>query len=247
MTPGLHVLVLAKAPVPGRVKTRLCPPYRPQDAARLAAAALGDVLDAVRAAPAARRVLVLDGDPGLVDHRGVDVLPQVAGTLDVRLAAAFATAAGHPTFLVGMDTPQLTPAHLADAGDALSRRSACLGLAVDGGWWGLGLRHPDPALLLGVRCSLPTTGQAQYARLVAAGLSVARLPVLRDVDVAADAADVAALAPATRFARAHEDLAAGAVGSVQRPSGTTRRPSRQGRQSVRAWPETNRCSWRPGP
>ena len=133
MIPGLQLLVLAKAPVAGRVKTRLCPPYLPEEAAGLAAAALADVLDAVRASPAARRVLVLDGDPDLVDVRGFDVRPQVSGTHDVRLAAAFADAAGSPAVLVGMDTPQLTPALLTLAGDALSDHDACLGLAVDGG------------------------------------------------------------------------------------------------------------------
>ncbi|MDP9394187.1 MAG: DUF2064 domain-containing protein [Actinomycetota bacterium] len=105
-----------------------------------------------------------------------------------------------------MDTPQLTSRHLTDAGDALSRYDACLGPTVDGEWWGLGLRHPDPDLLLGVRCSLPTTGQAQYDRLLAADLSVAVLPILRDVDDAEDAAHVADLAPTTRFARLHRSL-----------------------------------------
>jgi uncharacterized protein len=206
VTPGLQLLVIAKAPVPGRVKTRLCPPYQPHEAARLAAAALADVLDAVRATPAARRVLVLDGDPDLVDSSGLDLLPQVPGPLDVRLAAAFRAVRGAPAFLVGMDTPQLTPRHLAGAGAALSRREACLGLAVDGGWWGLGVRSPDPDLLLGVPCSLPTTGRVQHDRLVAAGLTVARLPVLRDVDDADDAARVAASCPATRFGRVHQAL-----------------------------------------
>lgn len=207
MTPGLQLVVLAKAPVPGSVKTRLCPRYSPREAARMAAASLADVLDAVRAAPAARRVLVLDGDPGLVDCRGLTVLSQGTGSLDVRLAGAFAAVAGAPALLVGMDTPQLTPRHLADAGDALGRRDACLGRAVDGGWWGLGLRRPDPGLLLGVVCSSPITGAEQHARLVGAGLSVTRLPVLRDVDDADDAAVVAALAPTTRFARVHAQLA----------------------------------------
>ena len=206
MIAGLQILVLAKAPVAGRVKTRLCPPYLPDEAARLAAAALADVLDAVRAAPAARRLLVLDGDPDLVDSRGLEVLAQGTGALDARLAAAFAAVAGAPAFLVGMDTPQLTSRHLTDAGDALLRHDACLGLAADGGWWGLGLRHPDPDLLLGVPCSLPTTGQAQHDRLLAANLSVAVLPVLRDVDDAADAAHVAGLAPTTRFARMHRSM-----------------------------------------
>jgi uncharacterized protein len=202
VTRGLQLLVLAKAPVPGRVKTRLCPPYRPEEAARLAAAALDDVLAAVRATPAARRVLVLDGDPVLVDTAGLEVVPQVPGQLDVRLAAAFAAAGGGPAVLIGMDTPQVTPRLLGRAGRALARSDACLGLATDGGWWALGLRRPDPALLLGVPCSLPTTGSRQLGRLLRAGLSVTRLPRLRDVDVPADAVAVAGSAPDTRFAAA---------------------------------------------
>jgi rSAM/selenodomain-associated transferase 1 len=207
VTQALQLLVLAKAPVPGRVKTRLCPPYQPEQAARLAAAALEDVLAAVRDTPAARRVLVFDGDPALVDTTGLEVLPQVAGTLDVRLAAAFAAARGAPALLVGMDTPQLTPRMLRRAGRSLSRRDACLGLALDGGWWALGLRRPDPALLRGLPCSLPTTGPRQLSRLRRAGLSVHVLPRLRDVDVAADAEAVAAEAPCTRFATAVADMA----------------------------------------
>lgn len=206
MTDGVQLLVIAKSPVPGRVKTRLCPPYDPAEAARLAAAALADVLDAVRGTPAARRVLILDGNPDLIDHAGFEVVPQVAGTLDVRLAAAFAGAAGAPAFLVGMDTPQLTPRLLTEAGAALSEHDSCLGLAVDGGWWGLGLRRPDPDLVLGVPCSLSTTGRAQQERLIARGLSVSMLPVLRDVDVAGDASLVATLAPGTRFAWVLADL-----------------------------------------
>jgi uncharacterized protein len=200
VTSGLQLLVLAKAPVPGRVKTRLCPPYQPAEAARLAAAAIDDVLAAVRATPAARRVLVLDGDPALVDTAGLDVLPQVEGPLDVRLAAAFSAAVGAPALLVGMDTPQVTPRLLGHAGRTLGRWDACIGLALDGGWWALGLRRPDPALLLGVPCSLPTTGGRQLGRLVRAGLSVRKLPRLRDVDVQADVVAVAARAPTTRFA-----------------------------------------------
>lgn len=60
----VDLLVIAKEPRPGRVKTRLTPPFTPQEAAELAEAALADTLAAVAAAPAARRVLVLDGAPG---------------------------------------------------------------------------------------------------------------------------------------------------------------------------------------
>lgn len=58
------LLVIAKEPRPGRVKTRLTPPFSPRQAAALAEAALVDTLLAVAAAPVRRRVLVLDGTPG---------------------------------------------------------------------------------------------------------------------------------------------------------------------------------------
>ncbi|MFJ3226130.1 DUF2064 domain-containing protein [Streptomyces sp. NPDC086783] len=190
------LLVIAKEPRPGRVKTRLTPPFTPQEAAALAEAALADTLGAVLAAPARRRVLVLDGTPGRWLPPGFDVVPQCAGGLDERLAAAFAGCAG-PALLIGMDTPQVTPALLTvdwREGDAF------FGPAADGGFWALGLAEPDPDLLRGVPMSTAATGAVQRARLTDAGLRVRDLPVLRDVDTASDAARVAAAAPDGRFA-----------------------------------------------
>jgi len=106
--PGTTLLVIAKEPVAGRVKTRLVPPCTPEQAAALAEAALADTLHAVLAVPARRRVLVLDGEPGPWLPPGFDVMPQCGGGLDERLAGAFAAISG-PALLVGMDTPQLTP------------------------------------------------------------------------------------------------------------------------------------------
>jgi len=202
--PGsVTVVVLAKAPAPGRSKTRLTPAYSPAEAAALAAAALADTLAVVAATPHARPVLALDGLPGRWLPAGVPVLPQRGAGLDERIAAALADAValrGAPVLLVGMDTPQLTPALLTAAARALTDADAVLGPAADGGWWLLGLHAVDPALLLGVPMSTATTGRAQRARLAAAGLRVADLPVLRDVDTPADARAVAAAAPGTRFA-----------------------------------------------
>ena len=86
----MRLIVIAKEPVPGRVKTRLCPPCTPDDAARLAAAALADTFAAVQPAPADARTVVLDGHPGGWIPAGFDVIPQRAGGLDARLALALA-------------------------------------------------------------------------------------------------------------------------------------------------------------
>ncbi|QNE76350.1 DUF2064 domain-containing protein [Streptomyces finlayi] len=201
------LLVIAKEPVPGRVKTRLCPPFSPVEAAQLAEAALADTLRTVLALPARRRVVVLDGRPGPWLPPGIDVVPQSTGGLDERLAAAFAGCTG-PTLLLGMDTPQAGAVHLAGAlaPDGWDHCDAWFGPADDGGFWALGLATPDPGLLLGVPMSVPETGAVQRRRLVDAGLTVRDLPRLRDVDTARDAGHVAAAAPDGAFAAAFARL-----------------------------------------
>jgi glycosyltransferase A (GT-A) superfamily protein (DUF2064 family) len=195
------LLVIAKQPIPGRVKTRLVPPCTHEQAAALAEAALADTLHTVLTVPARRRVLVLDGRPGPWLPPGFDVVPQCGGPLDERLAGAFAAVRG-PALLIGMDTPQVAPGLLSVDWQAAD---AVFGPAADGGFWALGLRVPDPALLRGVPMSTPDTGAIQLGRLLTAGLRVADLPRLRDVDTAADAVAVARQAPRSRFAaRARE-------------------------------------------
>nr|WSY50983.1 DUF2064 domain-containing protein [Streptomyces sp. NBC_00886] len=190
------LLVIAKEPRPGRVKTRLTPPFTPAEAAALAEASLADTLYVVLATPARRRVLVLDGTPGPWLPPGFDVVPQCGGGLDERLAAAFAGCDG-PALLIGMDTPQVTPELLTvDFADC----DAYFGPAEDGGFWALGLADPDPGLLRGVPMSRPDTGAVQRRRLTAGGLRVRELPSLRDVDTAYDAELVAAEVPDRRFA-----------------------------------------------
>ncbi|MFD7325666.1 DUF2064 domain-containing protein [Streptomyces sp. NPDC059875] len=198
------LLVIAKEPVPGRVKTRLTPPFSPAQAARLAEAALADTLATVLATPAERRVLVLAGAPGAWLPAGFEVVPQGSGGLDERLAAAFGHCTG-PALLIGMDTPQVTP-ELLGAGMDFKDCDASFGPAEDGGFWALGLATPDPALLRGVPMSVPRTGAEQRRRLTGAGLLVRDLPALRDVDTAADARSVAETAPGSRFAGAHRAL-----------------------------------------
>jgi rSAM/selenodomain-associated transferase 1 len=195
------LVVIAKQPVPGRVKTRLTPPCTPAQATRLARAALLDTLAAGgRAAGAGRRVLALDGEPDGWLPAGWDVVAQRGDGLAERLAHAFADVGG-PAFLVGMDTPQVTPGQL-DAGlAALARFDAVFGAATDGGYWAIGLRAADAAVFAGVPMSHPQTCAVQRARLRALGLSARELPALRDVDDIADARAVAASAPHTRFAR----------------------------------------------
>jgi hypothetical protein len=200
-----QVLVIAKAPVPGRVKTRLTPPFTPYEAAALAEAALSDTLQAVRHARVVRRVIALAGEPGPWLPAGFEVVAQRGGGLDERIAAAMwdtYAALPVPVVLIGMDTPQVTPGLLEAAAGPLARASAdaAFGPAEDGGFWLLGLRRPDPELMLGIPMSEPVTGRAQLVRLIQAGLRIHMAPELVDVDTLAEAARVARQAPDSGFA-----------------------------------------------
>lgn len=211
----MRALVVAKAPVAGRVKTRLGADVGLERAAELAAAALLDTVEVCTTAyGAARCHLALDGDlsvavdaAALLDAtRGWTVHPQRGDGFDERLAAAHAdVAAGGPgpVLQVGMDTPQVTTALLAQVEAGLADHDAVLGPAEDGGWWVLALRDPaSAAVLAGVPMSTPTTHDDTRAALRAHGLAVAGAAVLRDVDTLADAEAVALAAPGSRFARA---------------------------------------------
>src|SRR5262249_8001589 len=153
-------------------KTRLCPPLTPHGAAALAEAALVTTLEAVAQTAAARWVVALDGTAGTWLPDGFEVIAQRGDGHDQRIANAFADC-GEPALLIGMDSPQVTPALLDGALDALGGTDAVLGLAEDGGWWGMGLRRPDPGAVLGVPMSRADTGERQLARLQVLGLEVA--------------------------------------------------------------------------
>jgi uncharacterized protein len=197
---GPALLVIAKEPVPGRVKTRLTPPFTPDQAAALACAALEDTLAAAAASRvAARRIVVLDGNPGPWLPPGFEVIPQRGDGLAERLAGAFEDV-GDPAFLVGMDTPQVTPALLDHGLRAVHHGGTAFGAALDGGWWCIGLQPHTHTVFDGVPMSQDNTGAVQLARMRAMGMTPAILRPLLDVDTHADAIAVAAQAPESRFA-----------------------------------------------
>jgi glycosyltransferase A (GT-A) superfamily protein (DUF2064 family) len=215
MTPS--VLVVAKAPEAGRVKTRLGAVIGMDPAARLAAAALLDTVAAATAAVGPEHChLSLDGDLGRAVRRpelraalaGWTVHPQRGADLGARLADAHARVPG-PVVQVGMDTPHVTPDLLLAAAAGLTDHDAVLGQAEDGGWWVLALRDPaSAAVLRDVPMSTATTGTDTREALIAAGLDVGATVTLRDVDEVADAAAVTRLAPGTLFAEAWLEVSA---------------------------------------
>lgn len=204
------LLVMAKSPIPGQVKTRLCPPLTSEEAADVAAASLLDTLTAVLETPGAVPVVALAGVVRREDVRDAlaecVVIPQRGATFAERLVHAHADVARFrmPVLQIGMDTPQVTPSLLASCAEF---EEAALGFALDGGWWALGLRDPRRA---GVLRDVPMSRADTGARTLEAleGLRVRSLPVLSDVDTVDDARTVAAQIPGSRFAAALTDLAA---------------------------------------
>jgi glycosyltransferase A (GT-A) superfamily protein (DUF2064 family) len=208
---NVTVLIVAKAPVAGLVKTRLTPPATSRQAARIAAAALLDTLEAARrtGAPVAVALAGRLGDAERaaelsVALRGATVLAQRGATFADRLVNAHADAArlrpAAPVLQIGGDTPQLTADLLVAAAVPLSTVDAVLGMSRDGGWWTLGLCDPIAARALrGVALSRPDTGAQTLQALRDNRLRVALLPVLSDVDTMADAVAVARDCPAGHF------------------------------------------------
>lgn len=209
------VLVMAKAPVPGQVKTRLGAVVGAEAAAALAAACLLDTLEVCETVfgDPGRRHIALAGD---LDRaiRSVELREQLdmwtrhsqrGDGFSERLANAHAdvAATGGPVVQIGMDTPHLASEHLADvAAQVGDGNDAVLGPAEDGGWWVLAVTEPRFAQALRtVEMSTPRTYADTRTALEAAGARVVDTVTLRDVDTVQDAVHACAAAPDTHFAR----------------------------------------------
>ena len=196
------IIVLAKSPVAGRVKTRCTPPCTPEQGAELAAAAMIDTLEAVLCSSARRVVIALDGEPCGWIHPRFEIHGQCAGSLGDRIDHAFRVI-GQPAILIGMDTPQVTADILDQALYMLRTRTAdaVVGPSADGGFWALGVRNPEADVCHDVPMSRDDTCAHLYAGLRRRRLTSAVLPLLVDVDDFATAVGVADEIPTSNFAR----------------------------------------------
>jgi rSAM/selenodomain-associated transferase 1 len=205
VTPGGRhgsLVVFAKQPAPGRVKTRLCPPLTAEQAAELYGCMLDDVLEA-SAAAAARLGFdaVLAVDPpaarGAMARRApriFRVIAQRGGDLGARMSHAVAQAAAAgalPVVLRGSDSPALAVETLVDAGHALAEVDLVASPDPDGGYSLVGLRRPAPGLL---DHPMSHGGVLEQTRAAAAdrGLRVRLLEPGFDLDTAADLERLAA-------------------------------------------------------
>jgi uncharacterized protein len=186
--------VFVRAPVRGEVKTRLAAGIG-ADAALRVYRHLGShaVLTAARVQGAAVRVHYTPPSSGEAVARwlggGPTYHPQAGGELGERMRTAFdeAFAAGYDrAIIVGSDLPGLTTELLEEAFRRLDQAPAVMGPAADGGYWLLGLREPAEQLFSDIEWSRSNVLSATIARLQSSNLAFELLPVLRDVDEAAD-------------------------------------------------------------
>ena len=201
---------MAKAPRAGEVKTRLCPPLSPAQAAELAEAFLLDAIETVRSlematpviayAPADARALfeALAPDFALVPQRGADLGERLAHVFD-DLFAASAQAA----IVIGSDAPTLPRAVLDLARSRIGSADLVLGPSEDGGYYLIGLREPRPELFADIAWSTATVFEATMARARARGLCTAILPTWFDVDTGGDLARLEASLVAPGSAAPH--------------------------------------------
>lgn len=196
------LVIFAKAPIPGEVKTRLCPPLNPDEAATLHGSFVLDTLERTKAAVGRfklplDRYLACAPSSALVffkimeERQGVRLIDQIGDDLGARMRHAFDTmfSRGYKrVILVGTDVPTLPLEQYKQAHTLLDQHELVLGPALDGGYFLIGLRKPSPDLFDEVPWSTDQVLQLTLAKADRLGLRIALLPEWRDVDTIDDLA-----------------------------------------------------------
>lgn len=190
MKPDRALVIFAKAPRPGRVKTRLCPPLTPRQAADLYRAFLADLLDEVGGLQDVRIWLAFYPAAARRDFRRlvpdkIRLLPQEGRELGARMAAAFERLfrdGAAKVCVIGSDQPLVCRSHVREAFRALNGSDVVLGPTQDGGYFLVALRSLAPGLFQGVAWSTARVWRQTLTRVKRAGLNVHALKASLDVD-----------------------------------------------------------------
>lgn len=194
------LVIFAKAPVPGQVKTRLCPPLTEDEAATLHGSFVIDMLERTKVATTKLklpfdRYLACAPSSTLVffqimeERQSVKLIDQVGDDLGARMQQTFATLFGkdyQQVFIVGTDVPSLPLDHYKQALALLNTHDVVLGPALDGGYYLIGLKQPQPELFTDIAWSTDRVLAATQEKAANLGLKVALLPSWRDVDTIDD-------------------------------------------------------------
>lgn len=194
------LVIFAKAPIPGQVKTRLCPPLTPDEAATLHGSF---VLDTVERTKVAVLKLKLSLDRYLAcapsathvffkimeERQGVKLLDQVGDNLGARMNQAFQTvfAQGYrQVLLMGTDVPTLPLEYFEQALTSLENHDLVLGPALDGGYYLIGLKRMAPELFVDIPWSADQVLRLTQKSAERIGLKAFLISPWRDVDTLAD-------------------------------------------------------------
>ena len=194
------LVIFAKAPIPGQVKTRLCPPLTPDEAATLHGSFVLDILERTKAAVAKLKLPIdryLACAPSvthvffkiLEERQGVKLIDQVGDDLGARMNRTFKTlfAQGYrQVFLMGTDVPTLPLDHFKQALTSLEKHDLALGPAFDGGYYLIGLKRPAPELFADIPWSTDQVLRLTQEKATGIGLKVSLIQPWRDVDTLAD-------------------------------------------------------------
>jgi uncharacterized protein len=183
-----RIVIFAKAPVPGRVKTRLIPALGPEGAARLALRMLRDTVREALKVETAEVELCVEPSPSHADWQ--DLLPEARlteqgpGDLGERLARAAerVTGEGKRIVFIGTDCPALDERRLRDACRSLESHDAAIHPTFDGGYALLGLDRFDPSIFSAIEWSTASVARVTIGRIKALGWSLHLGEMLQDVD-----------------------------------------------------------------
>jgi rSAM/selenodomain-associated transferase 1 len=193
--PSSAIIIFAKAPVAGQVKTRLCPPLTPDEAASLHGSLVLDILERCQSLKGFDRILA--GTPSIhhpffraMEARfKLPVWDQTGHDLGARMAGAFQKAFEMPyrsVMVIGTDIPGIDQSLLISAEKSLQDHEVVMGPTVDGGYYLLGMRSPSPGLFDNMPWSTDRIFTLTKQKVQAMGLSLALLPELRDLDTVED-------------------------------------------------------------
>lgn len=200
LSPHVALVIFAKAPIPGQVKTRLCPPLTPDEAATLHGSFVLDTLERTKVAasklksPIDRYLACAPSSTHVFfkimeERQGVKLIDQVGDDLGTRMNQAFKTlfAQGYrQVFLMGTDVPTLPLDHVKQALSSLENHDLVLGPAFDGGYYLIGLKRMAPELFADIPWSTDRVLRLTQEKAVTLGLTIALLEPWRDVDTLAD-------------------------------------------------------------
>ena len=189
------LIVFAKAPVAGQVKTRLCPPLTPDEAASLHGSLVLDLLERCQTVKGCDRILAGSPTPehpffsAMKTRFKIPIWDQIGDDLGARMGHAFQSALGssyHSVLIVGTDIPGITVSLITTAFKNLQDHDIVLGPTVDGGYYLIGLRTPVPELFENIPWSTDQVFSLTEEKINALGLTLTVLPILRDLDTVED-------------------------------------------------------------